>query len=144
MVGQLSIIQVCALEAQGLAACPATQVPTAFLFATTVTAFMLGTLPRPKPNRRRDLPFTCPKLVQSDMKPKMERGPFLSSLRKLSTALHLVQLVNSCSYLKALQLMYVTTGLNEAQTLIGLAQEKPRIQRKKSDIHPDAVSIQCE
>lgn len=75
-----------------------------------------------------------------DTKPKMERDPFLSSLRKLSPALYLVQLVNSSSYLKVLWLLPLQV-IDEAQTLIGLAQEKPRIWKKMPNGHPDVASI---
>lgn len=81
--------------------------------------------------------------ASSDTKPKVERGPFPSFLRKLSPALYLVQLVNSYSYLKALRLLPPQV-IDEAQTLIGLAQEKPRIQKKMPNGHPDVASIQCE
>lgn len=78
--------------------------------------------------------------ASSDTKPKVERGPFPSLL---SPALYLVQLVNSCLYLKVLRLLPLQV-IDEAQTLIGLAQEKPRIWKKMPNGHPDVASIQCK
>lgn len=51
--------------------------------------------------------------------------------------------MNSCSYLKVLWLLPLQV-IDEAQTLIGLAQEKPRIWKKMPNGHPDVASIQCE